>query len=66
MDENINRFRIGMIAKMSYWSLFTWKINATLQNAWVLHKKSGNKPTEKNLMNYHVHKSSVCGGENSN
>ncbi|XP_072394771.1 zinc finger BED domain-containing protein 5-like [Diabrotica undecimpunctata] len=46
MDENINRFKIGMRAKKWYWSLITWMLDATIQNAWVLHKKSGNKLTQ--------------------
>lgn len=46
MDENISRYRIGLRSKKWWWCLFTWLLDATLQNAWVLHKRAGNKLTQ--------------------
>jgi hypothetical protein len=46
MDENILRYRIGIRCKKWWWNLFTWMIDAVIQNAWILHKKSGNKLTQ--------------------
>lgn len=46
MDENISRFRIGLRSKKWWWCLFTWQIDATIQNAWILHKKAGNSLTQ--------------------
>lgn len=41
MDENVNRYRIGLRGKKWWWCLFTWLIDVSIQNAWILHKKSG-------------------------
>ena len=46
MDENISRYRIGLRGKKWWWCLFTWLIDASIQNAWLLHKKAGNKLTQ--------------------
>lgn len=46
MDENISRYRIAFRSKKWWWCLFTWLIDATIQNAWILHKKSGNYLTQ--------------------
>ncbi|KAJ8913987.1 hypothetical protein NQ315_008979 [Exocentrus adspersus] len=40
MDENISRYRIGVRGKKWWWCLFTWMLDACMQNAWQLHKKS--------------------------
>lgn len=45
MDENISRHRVGIRGKKWWWNLFTWLLDAALQNAWVLYKQSGNKIT---------------------
>lgn len=41
MDENLNRYRIGIRGKKWWWCLFTWLIDVGVNNAWQLHKKSG-------------------------
>lgn len=41
MDENVNRYRIGLRGKKWLWCLFTWLIDVLIQNALILHKKSG-------------------------
>ncbi|KAK9729985.1 Transposase IS4 [Popillia japonica] len=46
MDENIARWRISLRGKKWWWCLFTWLIDASILNAWVLHKKSGNILTQ--------------------
>lgn len=40
-DQNVNKYRIAIRGKKWYWSIFTWMIDVTVQNAWLLHKKSG-------------------------
>ena len=39
-------WRVGLRAKKWYWVIFTWLIDATLNNAWHLYKKSGRKMTK--------------------
>lgn len=46
MDENIARYRISLRGKKWWWCLFTWLLDAAIQNAWVLYKQSGNKITQ--------------------
>lgn len=46
MDENIGRYRIGIRSKKWWWNLFTWLIDVSIQNAWILHKKSGHPITQ--------------------
>lgn len=41
MDENVNRYRISLRGKKWWWCLFTWLIDVSIQNAWILHKKAG-------------------------
>lgn len=41
MDENVNKYRIGLRGKKWWWCLFTWLIDVSIQNAWILQKKSG-------------------------
>ncbi|KAK9759298.1 Transposase IS4 [Popillia japonica] len=45
-DENIARWRISLRGKKWWWCLFMWLIDASIQNAWVLYKKSGNILTQ--------------------
>ncbi|XP_068231969.1 piggyBac transposable element-derived protein 3-like [Palaemon carinicauda] len=40
-NQNVNKYRIGIRGKKWYWCIFTWLIDVTEQNAWLLHKKSG-------------------------
>ncbi|KAF2895916.1 hypothetical protein ILUMI_10252 [Ignelater luminosus] len=44
MDEDINKYRIGIRSKKWWWCLFTWLIDVIIDNAWILQKQS-----EKNL-----------------
>jgi len=41
MDENVNRYRIGLRGKKWWWCLLTSLIDVSIQNALILHKKSG-------------------------
>ncbi|XP_046404157.1 piggyBac transposable element-derived protein 3-like [Ischnura elegans] len=41
MDENVSCYRIGIRGKKWWWCIFTWLVDVSLNNAWVLHKKSG-------------------------
>ncbi|XP_068223020.1 piggyBac transposable element-derived protein 2-like [Palaemon carinicauda] len=34
MDQNINEYRIVIRGKKWWWSLFTWMLDAAIQNAW--------------------------------
>lgn len=40
MDENINRYRISIRGKKWWWCIYTWLIDVSVQNAWILHKQS--------------------------
>lgn len=40
MDENINRHRISIRSKKWWWAIFSWCIDASIQNAWFLHNMS--------------------------
>ena len=40
-DQNMNKYRIGFRGKKWYWCIFTWLVDVTVQNPWLLHKKSG-------------------------
>lgn len=42
-DQNVNKHRISFRGKKWWWCIFTWLVDATVQNAWLLHKKSGGK-----------------------
>ncbi|KAJ8951533.1 hypothetical protein NQ314_007664 [Rhamnusium bicolor] len=46
MDENINRYRIGIRGKKWWWCIFSWLVDVTIQNAWILYKKSGHNCTQ--------------------
>lgn len=41
MDENINRYRIGIRGKKWWWCQLTWLIDVCINNGWQLHKKAG-------------------------
>jgi hypothetical protein len=41
MDENVAQYRIGIRGKKWWWSLFTWLIDVSVHNAWVLTKNAG-------------------------
>jgi DNA excision repair protein ERCC-6 len=40
-DQNINHLRIKIGGKKWYWSIVTWLLDSSVQNAWQLHKKVG-------------------------
>ena len=42
-DQNNNHCRINVGGKKWYWSIVTWCIDTSVQNAWQLHRKSGGK-----------------------
>lgn len=46
MDENISRYRIALRGKKWWWCIFTWMVDATIQNAWIVYKKAGNQCTQ--------------------
>ena len=35
-DQNVNKHRIAIRGKKWYWCMFTWLIDVTVQNAWLL------------------------------
>lgn len=39
MDQNINLYRVSIRSKKWWWAIFTWMVDATIQNCWVLHKE---------------------------
>lgn len=41
MDAHINNYRIGIRGKKWWWPIFTWLIDATINNAWILMRKNG-------------------------
>ena len=45
-DQNINRHCIAFQGKKWYWCIFTWLIDVTKQNVWLLHKKCGGELTQ--------------------
>lgn len=46
MDENVNRHRISIRGKKWWWSIFTWLLDVSVQNAWQLHRSVGSKLTQ--------------------
>lgn len=40
MDEKINAYRIHIRGKKWWWPIFTWLVDATVQNAWILDRKT--------------------------
>ncbi|CAH2089963.1 unnamed protein product [Euphydryas editha] len=41
MDAHVNNYRIGIRGKKWWWPIFTWLIDVSLNNAWILTRKSG-------------------------
>lgn len=39
MDGHINKYRIGIRGKKWWWAIFTWLIDVSINNAWVLLRK---------------------------
>lgn len=45
-DQNINNYRISIRGKKWWWSLFTWMLDASVQNAWSLARQKNSKLTQ--------------------
>ena len=41
MYQNVNCYRIGIRGKKWWWSLFSWLVDVSIQNAWILDRKMG-------------------------
>jgi len=39
MDQNCNCYRINVRSKKWWWPIFSWLIDVTVQNAWILHRR---------------------------
>lgn len=39
MNQNINNYRIAIRSKKWYWCIFSWTIDAALQNSWLLYRQ---------------------------
>jgi hypothetical protein len=48
-DQNNNHLRIRIGGKKWYWTIVTWLLDTSLQNAWQLHKKVGGSLTYLNF-----------------
>lgn len=57
MDEDINCYRIGVRGKKWYWSIFTWLIDASINNAWNIYKMSHENIS--NISNLHFRRELV-------
>lgn len=40
-NQNLNKFRVGIGGKKFYWHIFTWLLDASVVNAWSLHRMAG-------------------------
>ena len=47
MDQIINAFRVAIRGKKWWWSIFTWLLDANLQNAWLIFKMRGVDVSQK-------------------
>ena len=41
LGQNVRKYQIATRGKKWYWCIFTWLVDVTVQNAWLLHKKCG-------------------------
>ena len=41
MDSNVEKYRISVCGKKRWWCLFTWLIDVSINNAWILMKTCG-------------------------
>lgn len=39
MDENVSRYRVGIRSKKWWWPIFTWLLDVSIQNAWILYRR---------------------------
>ena len=49
MGENINSKRIAIRGKKWWWCIFTWLVDASMQNAWLLWRMRGDELSQKTL-----------------
>ena len=49
MDQNINAYRVAIRGKKWWWYIFTWVLDASLQNAWLLRQMQGNEILQKSF-----------------
>ena len=38
MDHNYNAYRIGIRGEKLWWSIFTWGVDVSMQNSWILYR----------------------------
>ena len=43
IDQDINAYRVSIRGKKWWWSIFTWLLDASLQNAWLLREMRGDE-----------------------
>ncbi|KAG5864505.1 hypothetical protein JTB14_030336 [Gonioctena quinquepunctata] len=43
MDQNISYYRVSIRGKKWWWPIFTWLLDISINNAWLLKRKSGSK-----------------------
>jgi len=39
MDQNTNCYRIAVRTKQWWWPIFSWMVDVTVQNAWLIYRK---------------------------
>ena len=49
MDQNINNYRISIRGKKWWWPIFTWFVDAAIQNAWLLSQKTNQAKSQINF-----------------
>ncbi|CAG0909551.1 unnamed protein product, partial [Cyprideis torosa] len=58
MDQHINHCRVSVGGKKWWWALFTWMLDASVQNAWRLHRGAGGQLTlvqfRREVVCYHL------------
>ena len=52
MNQNVNNYRIGIRSKKWYWSIFTWLLDVTIQNAWIIYRQFDAKGTNISLLDF--------------
>ena len=49
MDGNVAKYRIGIRSKKWWWPIFTWLIDVSITNAWILMKSCGSSISQLNF-----------------
>ena len=49
MDGNVAKNRIGIRSKKWWWPIFTWLIDVSINNAWILMKSGGSSISQLNF-----------------